>query len=95
MQDYLELYVKLDVLLLAAIFEQYRVTYYKCHTLDVLHYISGPRLAFDSMLKMCKVELDILPSIDMYNFFQSSVRGGIAGTVLRYFKANNKYCRRL
>jgi hypothetical protein len=92
MKDYLELYVKLDVLLLAAIFEEYRDTYYKCHNLDVMHYISGPSLAFDSMLKMCKVELDVLPSIDMYNFFQSSIRGGIAGTVLRYFKANNKYC---
>jgi hypothetical protein len=91
-RDYLEIYVKSDVLFLAAIFEQYRKTYYHHHTLDVLHYVSGPSLAFDSMLKMCKVKLDVLPSIDMYNFFQSSVRGGVAGTCLRYAKANNSSC---
>ena len=89
--DYTELYVKSDVLLLADVFENFIDVSLKKYGFDPSHYITSPSLAFDAMLKMTKVKLELLTDPDMYLFFERGVRGGVSMITKRYAKANNKY----
>ena len=89
--DYTRLYVKSDVLLLADVFENFIDVSLQKYKLDPSHYITAPSLAFDAMLKMTQVELELLTDPDMYHFFERGVRGGVSMATKRYAKANNKY----
>ena len=89
--DYTKLYCKSDVLLLADVFENFIDVSLKKYGLDPSHYITSPSLAFDAMLKMTKVILELLTDPDMYLFFERGVRGGVSMITKRYAKANNKY----
>ena len=91
--EYSDLYLKTDVCLLADVFENFRntcLTYYK---LDPTHYFSSPGLAWDAMLKMTNVQLDLITDIDMENMVQMGMRGGVSTINHRHEKANNKYMK--
>ena len=91
--EYSDLYLKTDVCLLADVFENFRntcLTYYK---LDPTHYFSSPGLAWDAMLKMTKVKLDLITDIDMENMVQLGMRGGVSTINHRHEKANNRYMK--
>ena len=45
------------------------------------------------MLKMTKIELDLISDQDMYLFLMDSIRGGICQVNIKYSKADNKYTR--
>ena len=49
-KDYHDLYLRTDVLLLAAVFEHFRQTCYECYGSDAANYISAPGLAWGAML---------------------------------------------
>ena len=66
MKDYYDLYLKCDVLLLANVFEKFRSNSIKNQGLCPSHYLSAPRLSWDAMLKMIKIELKVIPDPDMY-----------------------------
>ena len=89
MGEYHDLYLKSDVLLLADVFENFRKTcleyYIPCH------YFTSPGLSWDAMLKMTEVNLELITDIDMYQFVEKGLRGGISYIANRYGKANNKY----
>lgn len=53
-EDYLLLYLKTDVFLLADVFENFREVWYGHHKLDALNYITLPGLSWASMLKMLR-----------------------------------------
>ena len=89
--DYYELYLKKDVLLLAGVFEKFIGTGLDCYGLDPCHYFSSPGLTWDAMLKITRIELDLILDIDMYLFIKKGMRGGISYTANRHSKANNKY----
>lgn len=93
MGEYHDLYLKTDVLLLADVFENFRKTCLEYYKLDPCHYFSSPGLAWDAMLKMTGIKLDLISDIDIHLFIEKGQRGGISYIANRYSKANNKYMK--
>lgn len=89
--EYMELYLKADVLLLTDVFENFRAVCKNIYKLDPSHYFTAPGLSWDAMLKITKVELDLLTDLEMYNFCKKGIRGGIVQCSKRHTIANNKY----
>ena len=93
MGDYHDLYLKSDILLLADVFENFRKTCLQYYKLDPCHYFTSPGLSWDAMLKMTDIKLELMVHIDMFQFIEKGMRGGISYIANRYGKANNKYMK--
>lgn len=93
LRDYMELYLKTDVLLLTDVFENFRKLCKGIHKLDASQYYTAPGLSWDAMLRTTKIELELLMDPDMYNFMRKGIRGGLTQCCKRYSKANNKYLK--
>ena len=88
-QEYHDLYLLTDVLLLADVFENFREFCDKHYNLDPAHYYTTPSLSFDACLKMTEAKIELLTDIESLLFFESSIRGGVSMISHRYAKANN------
>ena len=93
MGQYHDLYLGSDVLLLADVFESFRRTCLSYYKLDPCHYFTSPGLSWDAMLKMTEVELELMTDIDMFQFIEKALRGGISYISHRHGVANNKYIK--
>ena len=91
LENYHNLYNKVDVLLLSDVFENFGNICYKNCNLDPAHYYTAPGLAWDAALKKAEVELELLSDPDMLFMFENGIRGGVSTVVTRYGKSNNKY----
>ena len=93
MGEYHDLYLRSDILLLADVFQNFRKTCLTYYGLDPPHYVSSPGLARDAMLKMTKINLDLITDIDMQLFIEKGMCGGISYIAHRHAEANNQYMK--
>ena len=93
MGEYHDLYLKSDILLLADVFENFRKTCLQYYKLDPYHYFTSPGLSWDAMLKMTNIKLELMTDIDMFQFIEKGMRGGISYIANSYGKASNKYMK--
>ena len=93
MGQYHDLYLQSDILLLADVFESFRKTCLQYYKLDPCHYFTSPGLSWDAMLKMTDIKLELMTDVDMFQFIEKGMRGGISYIANRYGRANNKYMK--
>ena len=103
LKDYMMLYLKLDVFLLADVFETFRFTVKgEDDGLDPLHFYSIPGLSWSSALKTMSRPLELLDDSTLYQFFECGIRGGMTfinkhrvtasnDTSILYIDINNLY----
>ena len=90
MGEYHDLYLKSDVLLSADVFGNFRKTCMQYYKLDPCHYFTSPGLSWDAMLKMTDIKIELIADVDMFQFIEKGMRGGLSYKANRYGKANNK-----
>ena len=91
--EYHDLYVRSDTLLLADIFENFKMSCLENYGLDPTHFISLPGLAWQACLKKTNVELELLTDYDMLLMIEEGIRGGMCHAVNRYASADNHYMK--
>ena len=91
LEEYHDLYVQSDTLLLADVFENFRNKCLEAYKLDPAHFLSLSGLAWQACLKKTNIELELLTDYDMLLMVEEGIRGGICHSIHRYAKANNKY----
>ena len=72
-------------------FEKFIYTCLNYYGLNACHYFSSPGLSWDAILKMTRIELDLISDIDMHLFIEKGMSGDISYIAKRHSKANNKY----
>jgi len=90
--DYHDIYLRIDVLLLADVFEAFRNTSMQHYGLDPAQYFCAPGMSWDALLKMTKVQLELLTNIAMHLFMEKGLRGRLCMVSKRFAKANNPQC---
>ncbi|KAE9540697.1 hypothetical protein AGLY_003942 [Aphis glycines] len=88
--EYSDLYLKIDVLLLADVFENFRDLCLNTYNLDPSYYFTAPAFSFDAMLKYTAIKLDLLTDYEMLLMIENGIRGGLTQASMRYAKPNNE-----
>lgn len=60
------------------------------HLFIFSHYISLPQLAFDCMLKLTGVHIELMEDPDMVMFVEQNIRGGLSYISQRYSKVGKE-----
>jgi hypothetical protein len=102
--EYHNLYLAADVLLLSDVWENFMTVCKNIYELDPCYYYTAPSLSWDAFLyhsnqewmkkEKKNFELELLTDIDMYQLFETSIRGGLCQVSKRYAKVNNKYMKK-
>ena len=93
--DYHDLYIQCDILLLVDAFENFRNKCIEIYELDPDNFLCTPGLAWQVCLKKTGIRLDSLTNHDMLLIFEKGTRGTVYQVTQRYAKANNKYLRKI
>ena len=88
LEQYHDLYLKTDVLLLCDVFEKFINVCLKDYGLDPSHYFSSPGLSWDAMLKFTGIQLEKIHNIDVHLFLEKGMRGGVSYISKRYAKSD-------
>ena len=83
-----DFYLKVDVIGLADVFENYRRVALEAYALDPAYSLTAPGYSWQCMLRMTRVEFDGVPDAEMMDFLEAGKRGGVSCAVTRHVKAN-------
>ena len=89
LSDLHDIYLKVDVLLLASVFENFRHTSLENFGIDPLHHFSTPGLTWAGALKRTKAEVQLFTDVDMLLMIEKGIRGGLTMVTNRHIIANN------
>ena len=89
--EYQNLYLRMDVILLANVFEAFRKVCLDNYGLGPAHFYMAPGLVWKACLKKTKIRLELLLDPDMLLMFERGIGGGITQSVHRWSKASNPY----
>ena len=85
-----ELYCKADIILLSDIFEKFIDVSKTEFAVNPLYHISLPGTTWSNGLKYSKLELELIKNVDLFQMFESGIRGGISGIFGdRYIESDN------
>jgi hypothetical protein len=90
MVEYMVLYNKLDVMLLAEALFSFREMGMKYFKLDMMHFISLPQFALECMLYQTKAHVELIHDVDMLLFVEKGIRGGLSYASRRYAETDHK-----
>ena len=90
MLDFQNLYMRLDVCLLADIYESFRSQSLAQYRLDPAHFLTSPSLSWSACLLKTGVELEILSDPTMSQFIDDAMVGGVSLARNPKLKANNR-----
>ena len=91
MEDYYDVYLITDTLLLEDGFEIFRNICLATYDLHSALYYTAPALAWHAAPKLTNIKLDTLTDINQYLFIEQGLRGGIFMTTHWYAQANHSY----
>ena len=91
--EYHDLYVQSDTILLADVFESFRILCLNTYKTDPAYFLSLTGLAWQACLKHLGIKLELISDIDMLLMLVEGIRGGICHSVFRHAKANNEYMK--
>ena len=86
-----DLYVVVDTLLLADVFENYRKVALATYRLDPAHFMTAPSLSWSAALLYTGVQLEIPQEPEMHDFIDLGIRGGVSQVSQCHAEANNLY----
>ena len=81
LDEYHDLYLRTDVVLLSNVFEKFREVCLENYGLDPAHFYTAPGLAWQACLKKTWITLDLISDPDMLLMFERGIRGGITQVV--------------
>ena len=89
-----DLYVKLDTVLPADVFKNFRDKHIETDKLDPAYFLTTPGLSWEACLKKTGVKLELLTDENMFLTYEEGIRGGICNKVHSYAETNNnKYMK--
>ena len=76
-------------------FQKFSDFSYKTYNLDTRHSYTLPGFSWQVMLKITKIELQLISDSDMYLFLMDTIRGGICQVNKKHVIADNIYIRKV
>ena len=77
LDNYHDLYVQSDTLLLADVFKNFRYKGIETYKLDPAYFLSAPSLTWQACLKNTEVKLELRTDVNMLLMIEDGIRGGI------------------
>ena len=83
--------MKTDLCHLSGVFQKFSNFAYETYELDSRHSYTLHGFSWQAMLKLTKMELELISDPDMYLFLMDNIRGGISVCNKKHVIADNKY----
>ena len=80
LEDYHDIHIQTNVLLLTDVFEKFRRMCLNNYGLDPAYYYTSHGQAWDAALKMTGIQLELVTDINQYKFIEKAIRGRISMT---------------
>ena len=90
LQDYVDLYLNLDVAFLADIYLHWRCVLMELFNLDCLYFLTLTSFAIEAMYHKCEISLDSISDPNLFHIININIQGGFCSVGQRHVIANNK-----
>ena len=92
-KDWHDHYLRVDVKGLSDVFEAFRRLCMDIYKVDPCYYFTAPGMFNDALYMKTRARVELITDVDMYNFFEKGIRGGLSVQVNRFSKANHLHLK--